>query len=463
MASDEADLARAVTDGEDRLICAEEPLAGLQLQCGGELPGRIAIPSLLETVRKARRYQLKLGRNIQAHNADEAVDVWVEVAPRQDGDPGCDISFGGWRASPLPAEDDENVAIQREVVDRQVAEFSALLDSEQRTLVVENCAPDLCGLHEEMASALGRHWTDFVSIKGLSHRQPVHWRLLDGAMLSIAGSDRDWRVALLPKWAGETEPGGFELLLVAEQPLPLTPDENSSQPEASGAKSQMIGREIAPVLRQPIARIIANAETIRARLAGPLADDYAQYAADIANAGQLLLGLLGDLSDLEVVEAHDFATAPDRIDLATVVRQAAGILGVRANEKAITIDVPGHGDTLFATAEFRRVLQILMNVISNAIRYSPEDSQVWVRLEDAGEKARVIIADQGPGMTPEQALVIFEKFERLGRSDDGGSGLGLYISRRLARAMGGELSVDSAPGQGARLILDLPAAPAETD
>jgi len=68
----------------------------------------------------------------------------------------------------------------------------------------------------------------------------------------------------------------------------------------------------------------------------------------------------------------------------------------------------------------------------------------------------VIIADQGPGMDAEQQARLFEKFERLGRSGDGGSGLGLYISRRLARAMGGELSVESAAGQGARFILELP-------
>jgi signal transduction histidine kinase len=108
-------------------------------------------------------------------------------------------------------------------------------------------------------------------------------------------------------------------------------------------------------------------------------------------------------------------------------------------------------------AEFRRVLQVLLNLIGNALRYAPEGSQVWIRLEQDGEFARVIVADQGPGLDEEQQARVFGKFERLGRSGDGGSGLGLYISRRLARAMGGELSVESAPGQGARFILSVPA------
>jgi signal transduction histidine kinase len=224
------------------------------------------------------------------------------------------------------------------------------------------------------------------------------------------------------------------------------------------ARQRIVGRDVAPVLRQPIARIIANAETIRSRLAGPLAEEYATYAADIAAAGQHLLALVEDLTDLEVVEAQDFSTAPDRIDLADVARQAAGILGVRARDKGITLDPPKPGESLPALAEFRRVLQVLINLVTNAIRYSPAGSQVWLRLEERDGRACVTVADQGPGLSAEDQARVFEKFERLGRSGDGGSGLGLYISRRLARAMGGDLTIESAPGQGARFTLEVPIA-----
>jgi len=147
------------------------------------------------------------------------------------------------------------------------------------------------------------------------------------------------------------------------------------------------------------------------------------------------------------------------VDLSELARQAAGILNVRAQEKAIVIEAPHLSETLPAVAEYRRVLQVLLNLIGNAIRYSPEGSHIWIRLESAGDRARITVADQGPGLSSEQQGKIFEKFERLGRSGDGGSGLGLYISRSLARAMGGDLLVDSAPGQGARFILDVPADP----
>ncbi|MFN5821142.1 MAG: sensor histidine kinase, partial [Novosphingobium sp.] len=289
----------------------------------------------------------------------------------------------------------------------------------------------------------------------------VHWRLLDGAGVKVPGSSRKWRATLVPKTGVAGEIHGFELCLTSETVLPEpvapprpVPGENRMPSNEPGP----VGRDIAPVLRQPISRIIANAETIRTRLAGPLAEEYAAYAADIAAAGQHLLSLVEDLADLEVVESEDFNTAPDRIDLADVARRAAGILAVRAQERGIMIDAPKAGEHLPAVAEFRRVLQILLNLVGNAIRYAPDNSQVWIRFEDAGGRARLIVADQGPGLSAEQQAKVFEKFERLGRSgEDGGSGLGLYISRRLARAMGGDLTVESAPGQGARFILDVPA------
>jgi len=455
-------LARAITDAEDRIASADEPLASLQLHCGGELPGRIAVPALLEIVRKSRRYALKLGRTLRAQDGTQAITAWVEVEPREDGAQGCEITLRTWNAEALPAAGatpgPAASEALRDEIERTLAELTARLDARQCLLAVEAEAPDLAEAARAMRAGTGRAWTEFVTLDNGDHEQPMHWRLLDGARVTIAGSRRAWRARLIPVVVPGAEPTGFELLLTTDEPLPrVVPAAEATEPAAQPGS---IGRDIAPVLRQPIARIIANAETIRTRLAGPLADEYAGYAADIAAAGQHLLGLLEDLSDLEVVEADDFATAPDRIDLADVARQAAGILGVRARERGIAIDAPRPGETLPAIAEFRRVLQILLNLVGNAIRYTPEGSQIWLRLEDGDGRARVIVADQGQGLSAEDQARAFEKFERLGRSGDGGSGLGLYISRRLARAMGGDLTVESAPGQGARFVLDLPGDPA---
>jgi signal transduction histidine kinase len=419
----------------------------------------IAAPALLELVRKSRLYGLRLARAIRAQDDHEQVTAWAEVIPEDSGE-GCTIALSNWRAEPLPDPGGAEAEARRAGIARQLAELSARLGARQELLTVDTRTPELVPLAERMRAALGTAWTDFVELDGNAHEQPLHWRLLDGARLRLEGSTRHWKAHLVP--LGQPEPGsaGFELHLVAEEPA----EEEGGSATAERPRttfSTAIGREIAPVLRQPIARIIANAETIRTQLAGPLAEEYSNYAADIATAGEHLLALIDDLADLEVVEDEQFTTAPDRIDLADLARRAAGILGVRAQERGIAIDAPKPGERAAAIGEFRRVLQVLLNLVGNAIRYSPEGSEIWLRVEQEDGRARVIVADQGEGLTEEQQARAFEKFERLGRSGDGGSGLGLYISRRLARAMNGELSVESAPGQGARFTLDLPGDVAE--
>jgi hypothetical protein len=454
MALQGAVLARARTDAADRLVEADEPLAGLHRRCGGELPGTLAVPALLELVRKSRRLGLRLARTIEALDGEDTVRAWVEIDPDTQGEAGgCSIAVGAWSTSPRAAPSEDEAAALRIAIDRAVAELTARLGPDQGVLAVDASASDLAVLVRTMRERPGTPWTEFVGLPDLAHRQPLHWRLLDGTRCIVPGSERRWTVTLVP--LGRPEPGsaGFELLLVADAPLAAgTP---AIQKPAPAAPS--FGRGLTPVLRQPIARIIANAETIRARLAGPLADEYSEYAADIAAAGQHLLSLIDDLSDLEVVEAEDFRTAPDPIDLADVARRAVGILGVRARERGTTLIAPADGVSLAATGEFRRVLQILLNLVGNAISYSPDGSTVRVEVAREAGRARAIVSDEGPGIPTEKLESVFDKFERLGRGGDGGSGLGLYISRRLARAMGGDLTASSTLGEGARFTLELPA------
>jgi len=439
------------SDAAEHLLSADEPLATLQQRCGGTIPGAIAVPELRELVAKARHFGLKLARSIVVQDGQDTIRAWIEVTPQGDG---CHIVLRHWQASPLPPEPDDLAGRHRAEIDRALAEFTARLDARQRLLTAHGDAPDLTGLLQAARAGLGQPWTDFVTLP--TDRVTLHWRLLDGAVVGVTGSSRPWRVTLLPQVGAADEVIGFELCLNSDVPLPSRAPADQDEPQEA-VRSTMIGCELAPVLRQPIARIIANAETIRTRRAGPLSGDYAEYASDIAEAGQHLLGLVEDLADIEVIEARGFAPAADRIDLADVARRASGILGVRAREKGITLVVPDAQAQLPAIGEFRRVLQVMLNLISNAICYSPDHSTVSMVLTRSGQGARIAVIDQGPGLTPQEAARVFDKFDRLGRSGDGGSGLGLYISRRLAHAMGGNLTVESEQGQGARFVLDLPA------
>jgi signal transduction histidine kinase len=448
-------MIRARTDGTDQLIAADEPLAGLQVRSGSAVPGAIALPALLALVRRVRRTGQPASRTILSVDEGYPVTAMAFVTPEGEG---TAIELSQWHRG-------EETAAELPVPDallHHLAEAEILLDDAQRVIVADVRAADLAGLAAALETGRGRYWTDFVTIDRVSdlmtaRQGPLHWRLLDDAPFTVEGSARNWRARILPR-----AQGGFALLAIPEaiEALPPSPQPAEAKPEEAEAQpgwNRLLGRDLAPALRQPIARIIANAETIRTRLAGPLADEYASYARDIADAGRHLMSLIEDLADLEAVEAPGFAPAPDHIDLADCARRAAGILSVRAQERGITLVTPESDARVPAIGEFRRVLQVLLNLVTNAIRYSSESTTVTLEVGLDQRGAWIAVQDEGRGLTDEQTERVFEKFERLGRSGDGGTGLGLYISRHLARAMGGDLVVTSAAGEGARFELTLPA------
>lgn len=135
---------------------------------------------------------------------------------------------------------------------------------------------------------------------------------------------------------------------------------------------------------------------------------------------------------------------------------AAGLLALTAADHSITISLPDARTYATAIAEYRRVLQIMLNLITNAIRYSPDGTEVKVEVGTEDRFTYISVSDEGTGVDVDDHERVFAKFERLGCTGDGGSGLGLYISRRLARAMGGDLTVEDAKGGGAKFTLRLP-------
>ncbi len=458
-------LASARTDLDDRLVQADAPILALQQACEGTVPGPLAVPQLMALVRKARHLGMRLSRQLTTQDEAHRITAWVDVVPTAEG---CDITVLDWQTMALGESSEAHAAHRKDAIYQAVADGYIRLDREQRVQAGDMRHPQLAALGALVASSIGRFWTDLVDLEDFGRRVPLHWRLMNGATARLPDSEIRWTVQLAPLLGKGGETTGFDLLLtsndapepgiLAAATMPQATEPDATPDEPTTGISALLGQQLAPILRQPIGRIIANAETIKARLDGPLRAEYAGYATDIANAARHLLDLVQDLTDLEAIDAPGFSTAPDAIDLADVGRRAVGILQMRAAERSISIDAPKDDETLPAIGEFRRVLQILLNLISNAIRYAPEGSQIWLRLEegDDGQLATIIVADQGPGMSDDQQARIFEKFERLGRQGDGGSGLGLYIARRLARAMGGDLTVESAPGQGARFRLSLP-------
>lgn len=452
-------LAEASSDAANRLLSAEEPLAGLQQACGGTIPGPLAVPELLALVVKARRYGLRLSRRFQAVAGAHRINAWIELEPfAGDGlaqtaeGGGCLIRVLTWQTEPRDAEEETQVLLRNREIDRALAELTARLDPAQNIIAFEANGADLRSMERLLADGLGRPWTEFVQFDDKLPSRPLHWRLLDGAMCRLSGSERAWRVQLDP--LGMSEPGGdgFALYLTPLTSLAAVADAATEEPPPPAT----LGSDLVPVLRAPIARIIDNAQTISRKLAGPLADEYSAYAADIAVAGRHLMALMDDLAELEQVEAPDFVPTVRNIDLADIARRAVQVLSVEARARRVRIVPPADGERQFVLADDRRTLQIVLNLLGNAIKYGPEDSQIWLRLDEAGRFGSITVADQGRGLSNEDQARVFDKFERLGRTDAAGTGLGLYISRRIAEAMRGTLTVESASGQGARFTLSLP-------
>jgi len=200
-------------------------------------------------------------------------------------------------------------------------------------------------------------------------------------------------------------------------------------------------------LRSPLDRIIDYAERMADRSEGPLRSEYAAYAGDISAAAKHLLSVIHSMSE-EPAQSHRL------IDLAVLAAEAVVLLEPSAEARGISIVVDGK-PPLPANGEERAVIQILVNLIGNAVRHSESGATVTLKFARLTEIASVTVSDTGPGIALADQQRIFERFERA-TPDEGGTGLGLAISRRLARSMGGDIGIESAPGAGARFTLVLP-------
>jgi signal transduction histidine kinase len=449
---------RGRLDRDGRLIDADPELTGLHARAGGERDGALAIPQIASLARLARRLGIVVSRSVLAADGDTDLDLWVRAEPAEDG---VEIAITGWSERPARGPSPGPEGDREADFLRAAADWMWETDEALRFTAVSPAA----------AAAIGRTPTDLVGkqltrlfrlVEGEDGALPIlvalaEQRRFDDQFAHLRGGTRGrYRLSGVPLIDGTGYFAGFR---GSAGSVPATP----AQPEVLGAAisgapdNPAFGERLDKALRGPLDHIIANAETISEQPEGPLRKDYASYASDIAAAGRHLLALVDDLVDLQAIERPEFVPEAEPIDIAEIARRAAGLLAVRAADKGVRIDRPGEDETLPATGEFKRVLQILVNLIGNAVRYSPEGAQVWIRAEREDDLACVVIADQGKGIAEADQVRIFEKFERVDPTEAGTTGLGLYIARRLARAMGGDISVDSAPGQGARFTLTLPA------
>jgi signal transduction histidine kinase len=241
-------------------------------------------------------------------------------------------------------------------------------------------------------------------------------------------------------------------------------EERSQQiAEANRAKSRFLAN-VSHELRTPLNAIVGYNSLARDGIYGELSAPLRGVHDRIAAAADHLLGLVNDVLDLSKIEVGRMAVEPQPVNLGSLVDAVATVIEPMASAKRLHVDVVVARDLPVLHTDPGHVRQILLNLVSNAVKFTERGAITIVarRQEpDLGEGVVVIVEDTGIGIAHEDHDRIFQEFEQVrpsGRGDslERGTGLGLAIARKLARLLGGDVKVRSAPGAGSRFILTLP-------
>jgi signal transduction histidine kinase len=184
--------------------------------------------------------------------------------------------------------------------------------------------------------------------------------------------------------------------------------------------------------------------------------------AMIKRAGERMNRLIQDLLDVAKLEAGRLGIDPRPIDVAPLIGEALDMLRPIASEKSIRLDVVVADRLPTISADAGRVLQVLSNLVGNAVKFTPAGGRVTIRVEAVAGSVRFCVADTGPGIPPEQLPHIFGRFWQADRSDRRGIGLGLAIAKGIVEAHGGRISVESRVGEGTSFYFTLRNEDAET-
>ncbi len=227
--------------------------------------------------------------------------------------------------------------------------------------------------------------------------------------------------------------------------------------EANQAKSQFLAN-MSHELRTPLNAIIGYSEMLQEEAEEEGVDAFVPDLGKIHSAGRHLLALINDILDLSKIEAGKTELFLETFDLEELVRRVESTVAPLVAQNGNTLEVVMESHMGPVVADITKVQQILLNLLSNAAKFT-ENGQIELRVNLDGDELVMGISDEGIGMTPDQLARIFEAFGQADASTQkryGGTGLGLVISREFSRMMGGDITVESTPGQGTTFTVRLP-------
>jgi signal transduction histidine kinase/CheY-like chemotaxis protein len=229
---------------------------------------------------------------------------------------------------------------------------------------------------------------------------------------------------------------------------------NESLARASEAKSRFLA-SVSHELRTPMNAILGFTDALLAGVDGPLNDDQRASLEWVQRGGRDLLGLINEILDLSKIEAGKLTLDARPFDPRELVESVVAQHRSLAAQKGIRLTWRDDGAPAEVVLDRQRVQQILVNLIGNALKFT-ESGEVVVETDGAAERSlHVAVRDTGPGIAADKFESIFEEFARVD-GDSPGTGLGLAICRRLARVMGGDVTLESEVGRGSIFHLTLP-------
>ena len=211
-------------------------------------------------------------------------------------------------------------------------------------------------------------------------------------------------------------------------------------------------------LRNLLGGIVLDATAVAQRAAGSEEGKQAVAAMQrILRHAARMNRLVGDLLDVVSIEAGNLSVEKRAVDAAELLAEAADVFATAAAEKGVTVTVTPVAHPLVADCDRDRMLQVLVNLVSNALKFTPRGGHVTLGGERDGAVVRLAVRDDGAGIPENLHAAIFERFWQVDEHDRRGLGLGLFISRSLVEAHGGTIRVESAPGAGSTFHVELPA------
>jgi signal transduction histidine kinase len=311
--------------------------------------------------------------------------------------------------------------------------------------------PDIREDHEYRLEALAQA-ADYLSVLAvpmLLEKKPIGVVVVTGAE---AGAFSERQIELLQTFADQA------VIAVQNARLFQEIEDKSRQIEtASRHKSEFLAN-MSHELRTPLNAIIGFSEVLSQRMFGDLNEKQEEYLNDIHDSGHHLLSLINDILDLSKIEAGRMELEPTPFDLRMAIENALILVRERAGRQGIALHQAVDQRLGQIRGDERKIKQVLLNLLSNALKFTPEGGRIDVRAGPVDGMAEVSVADTGIGIAPEDQEAVFEEFRQVGTvaKKVEGTGLGLTLSRKFVELHGGRIWAKSEVGVGSTFTFTLP-------